>query len=648
MDLDQDGQPYDALSYTWGEPVFSEKLYVLPDQDDGDDCDVRVMFITRSLSAALKRLRRPHSVRRIWADAVCINQEDTSEKSEQIPLMSTIYRGASGVSVWLGGSASAEACARSLNVTMRRCLTKRHLVSQAELAESARALEELISLPWFSRRWVIQETVLSQQVTLFCGTERLSWLPLVSMVAEVFPGTETQARAVRSVLAMFDLWKLWAMRHPHNGQCRLSQLLGTFDHFGCADGRDRIYAISGLAEDVHGNEGGLSIVPDYGLSTEKLYTKVAESFVRSGQLLWVLMQASTRRDPNGGASCRTRGLPSWVPDWRLQKARQAFWSNSPLQEAACVERFSDSVHALTADFCYVRTWKWGAFGILDQGKFTSYGARNSGSARVLASPSANYVDLEVSPFEVEWKSHAYSRGGGGVWVLKVIEELSSEYEILEKSAPGTKSADNIEAKSRYREEVLQVLSDGICNSSHHANESFAGSLMAALGELVTDLTSTNLVWLVQELNAMMAGRCLFACRLLIAEPQGTPFPQESPAPRPLLVVGIGPCEARLGDKVVSFSDNEAPKTMWANMYLLRGAVVPASSFSSEKRRDIPDSLTEFTAFELVGDCYLQRKPLLDHSALQYKDWKMGNGCDDASGKVRQVESDVGRMGVFLI
>ncbi|KAI0134396.1 hypothetical protein BJ170DRAFT_609667 [Xylariales sp. AK1849] len=40
--------------------------------------------------------------RRIWADALCIDQEDSKEKGSQKSAMTRIYRGASLVLVWLG------------------------------------------------------------------------------------------------------------------------------------------------------------------------------------------------------------------------------------------------------------------------------------------------------------------------------------------------------------------------------------------------------------------------------------------------------------------------------------------------------------------------------------------------------------------
>jgi hypothetical protein len=72
---------YAALSYTWGENVFPETLI----------CDNGVLKITKNVHAALSRFRLPNRHLYIWVDAVCINQADDAEKSQQIPLMADIY-----------------------------------------------------------------------------------------------------------------------------------------------------------------------------------------------------------------------------------------------------------------------------------------------------------------------------------------------------------------------------------------------------------------------------------------------------------------------------------------------------------------------------------------------------------------------------
>jgi hypothetical protein len=83
---------FEALPYIWGDP--KKKLPISMHEDHFD--------VTPILHAALTRLRN-HSVERItWIDAVCINQEDQSEKAHQIQYMTHVYVQANRVTLWLG------------------------------------------------------------------------------------------------------------------------------------------------------------------------------------------------------------------------------------------------------------------------------------------------------------------------------------------------------------------------------------------------------------------------------------------------------------------------------------------------------------------------------------------------------------------
>ena len=64
-----DSSSYYALSYTWGEPVFSKTLVV--------DESMRIP-ITENLDFALRRLRLA-GIQALWVDAICINQDDVDQ-----------------------------------------------------------------------------------------------------------------------------------------------------------------------------------------------------------------------------------------------------------------------------------------------------------------------------------------------------------------------------------------------------------------------------------------------------------------------------------------------------------------------------------------------------------------------------------------
>jgi hypothetical protein len=62
------------------------------------------MQITESLATALGNLQSKDQDLVLWADAICINQNDPIEKTSQVQLMRDIYRTAHRVIIWLGPS----------------------------------------------------------------------------------------------------------------------------------------------------------------------------------------------------------------------------------------------------------------------------------------------------------------------------------------------------------------------------------------------------------------------------------------------------------------------------------------------------------------------------------------------------------------
>ncbi|KAI8232681.1 het domain-containing protein [Colletotrichum sp. SAR 10_86] len=83
---------YETISYVWG---HSSKTYYMV-------CNGSKMNITESLHSALACMRLRFVSRRLWADQICVDQDNAEEKSSQIPLMNVIYRNARHVLVWLG------------------------------------------------------------------------------------------------------------------------------------------------------------------------------------------------------------------------------------------------------------------------------------------------------------------------------------------------------------------------------------------------------------------------------------------------------------------------------------------------------------------------------------------------------------------
>lgn len=88
-----DGPEFCTLSYVWGKQNLSEEIHA-------NGVPIK---ITKSLADALRHIQmqwqratkdQDVTKLRVWADALCINQNDTQEKNWQVPLMKDIYSSA--------------------------------------------------------------------------------------------------------------------------------------------------------------------------------------------------------------------------------------------------------------------------------------------------------------------------------------------------------------------------------------------------------------------------------------------------------------------------------------------------------------------------------------------------------------------------
>jgi hypothetical protein len=60
------------------------------------------LTVTQNLGNALPYRRYPNEARYLRINAICVNQGDVKERSEQIQLMAQIYAAATRVLIWLG------------------------------------------------------------------------------------------------------------------------------------------------------------------------------------------------------------------------------------------------------------------------------------------------------------------------------------------------------------------------------------------------------------------------------------------------------------------------------------------------------------------------------------------------------------------
>ena len=184
-----DDEPgYKAISYAWGDPVFPHTLQLPSGQ----------IAITDSLFGALKRFRREMGSVRLWADAVCINQDGILEKNHQVAVMDQIHERAEEVLVWLGEEHRSDCVALWTLEKLAALPDKSHSFDMAndikeqvlELPSDYLGCEKCVQCgsnlelsfrnkldalsyfsgrPWFSRLWVIQEAYVATEYTMHFG-----------------------------------------------------------------------------------------------------------------------------------------------------------------------------------------------------------------------------------------------------------------------------------------------------------------------------------------------------------------------------------------------------------------------------------------------------------------------------------------------
>lgn len=85
---------HECISYAWGPATLTATL----------DIEGRVRMITETLAEALRAFRKKDKPRILWADAICIDQDNATEKGSQVEMMFKIFAMADRVLVWLGPS----------------------------------------------------------------------------------------------------------------------------------------------------------------------------------------------------------------------------------------------------------------------------------------------------------------------------------------------------------------------------------------------------------------------------------------------------------------------------------------------------------------------------------------------------------------
>lgn len=140
---------YEAVSWSWGDEPWNSKINIREGDMTFNFC------VPESLVSALLALRRRRKARVLWIDAICINQDEPTEKNFQVPMMADIYGFARKVCIWIGEADKDSKIALDfIKEEVLKLQDFDELCDKPEASPKWRAMLNLMKRPWFSRRYL--------------------------------------------------------------------------------------------------------------------------------------------------------------------------------------------------------------------------------------------------------------------------------------------------------------------------------------------------------------------------------------------------------------------------------------------------------------------------------------------------------------
>ncbi|KAH7311009.1 heterokaryon incompatibility protein-domain-containing protein [Rhexocercosporidium sp. MPI-PUGE-AT-0058] len=320
---------YVALSYVWGDASLERVVSV----------DGQSLAITASLHCALRYLRDESRDLRVWVDGVCIDQKSTEDRNIQVAMMGSIYSIATHTVIFLGEPTPELELTMELLGSMLSDIEPISKSGEEQLVPLIQA--NILTRPWFTRVWVLQELVLSISPWIQGGSFRVKW-DSFSRYVRTSDSALWNPKSRDLLTGMSKTRWDFKTRHLEDLSehiresppfslplADLFQMLESRRGSGVSDPRDMIFAHLGLTSQFTQN----LIRVDYDKSLTELYEEVARKHIKTHGNISILSYVE-----NIDPCHRRERLPSWVPDW--ERVGPAKASNSSLKKIYRARYFS--------------------------------------------------------------------------------------------------------------------------------------------------------------------------------------------------------------------------------------------------------------------------------------------------------------------
>ena len=297
---------YAAISYTWigsrrrrlislnGVEFFvSEHLYTA--------IEAYLRFCISDRENLEGKIRPPLL---IWADALCINQSSTpdalAERAHQVKLMTEIFSSALVVFVDLGDTDKMEdlwclllKCPNKLSPDgIVNCLRRLGLLASEDMLSEwrTRMAFKILSRPWFSRVWIIQEYALPRSLVLIrLGPITINDSAFVDHLFQLLV-CQDLCPPISNFSPPKTVHNLFRLRLTQKGLMRrapFSIILSNARWYNSTDPRDKVYGCLGFSPKAFRS----SFVVDYHEDIESLCCRITKKLIQHESTLDILLSA---------------------------------------------------------------------------------------------------------------------------------------------------------------------------------------------------------------------------------------------------------------------------------------------------------------------------------------------------------------------
>jgi hypothetical protein len=339
---------FTALSYVWGDPNDTEQI----------DVNGGCLHVPKSLTYALQYVGyhwksqfpgdRQDSFY-IWADAICINQQNVAERNRQVQLMGKIYSKAELVIAWFGSDPKIQTALTGSGIMSNEVAKDIQAVSSILAGDTSVDLDftwmakdtsftnlnamngfwgsylEFAFHNYWRRVWIFQERMLAQKLLLTAEFTSLSkehfeisqrWLQASKKYFESgktdnpkdLAWSESGWSLLKKLLCRSDIHlhqvlkceqdlEIWKM-HPEKNYETMMLILDLGSKLVASDSRDHIYGLLGMFPLQN-------ITPDYEKTNLQLYIEYLNEILEHGDHFNWLEYGSLKH--------KYGNYPSWLP-----------------------------------------------------------------------------------------------------------------------------------------------------------------------------------------------------------------------------------------------------------------------------------------------------------------------------------------------